>query len=80
MESYRDFMNRVLVEQLKLGNGDWRMIGNGLAVPHPWITDSFAWEAKCAVYDEPDFSFRSGEGNCANGGAIDKEACRERHT
>lgn len=80
MDSYRAFLNRVLVEQLKLGIGDWQLIGNGLAVPYPTFTDSLAWETKCRVYDEMDFSFRSGEGNCATGGAIDKEACREGHT
>ncbi len=41
---YRQFLARIEMAKLRKGSGQWRLVGNGLVVPHPTITDSREWE------------------------------------
>ena len=78
MDDYRDFLQSIFNEQMREGKDGWKLIGQGLLVPHPFPADSFEWEEKSLVYggNEKELSFQLG--SCATGCTANKEACDER--
>ena len=57
--NYREFLDELQAETLRSGDGDWRLVGNGLLVPHPSPESSEQWERDVSGLHYESYSFES---------------------